>query len=93
MLGAIAGHIIGSLYFLSGDSSSGNHCLSGFHLVRRCNRNAISLGGDSDTLACIAGGIAEAYYGGIPMEIRIRIMDILPPDLLEIADAFTNKFK
>ncbi len=26
--------------------------------------NAISLGGDSDTLACIAGGIAEAFYGG-----------------------------
>ncbi len=29
-------------------------------------RNAISLGGDSDTLACIAGSIAEAYYGGVP---------------------------
>jgi ADP-ribosylglycohydrolase len=32
-------------------------------------RNAVSLGGDSDTLACIAGGIAEAYYGGVPREI------------------------
>ena len=32
-------------------------------------RNAISLGGDADTLACIAGGIAEAYYGGVPEEI------------------------
>src|SRR5262249_33669356 len=29
-------------------------------------RNAISLGGDADTLACIAGGIAEAFYGGVP---------------------------
>ena len=28
-------------------------------------RNAISLGGDSDTLACITGGIAEAYYKDI----------------------------
>lgn len=32
-------------------------------------RNAISLGGDSDTLACITGGIAEAFYGGVPRNI------------------------
>ncbi|MBR5265866.1 MAG: ADP-ribosylglycohydrolase family protein [Clostridia bacterium] len=32
-------------------------------------RNAVSLGGDADTEACIAGGIAEAYYGEIPKEI------------------------
>lgn len=29
-------------------------------------RNAVSLGGDSDTVACIAGGLAEAFYGGVP---------------------------
>ena len=33
-------------------------------------RNAISLGGDSDTLACITGGIAEAFYGGVPNAIQ-----------------------
>ena len=33
-------------------------------------RNAVSLGGDSDTMACIAGGIAEAFYGGVPEKIR-----------------------
>ena len=33
-------------------------------------RNAVSLGGDADTMACIAGGIAEAYYGKIPENIR-----------------------
>lgn len=32
-------------------------------------RNAVSLGGDSDTLACIAGSIAEAYYEGVPEQI------------------------
>ena len=32
-------------------------------------RKAISTGGDSDTIACIAGGIAEAYYKTIPEEI------------------------
>ena len=29
-----------------------------------CIRNCISIGGDSDTIACIAGGVAEAFYGG-----------------------------
>ena len=33
-------------------------------------RNAISIGGDSDTLACITGGIAEAFYGGVPHTIH-----------------------
>src|SRR5262249_34361021 len=32
-------------------------------------RNAISLGGDADTMACIAGAIAEPYYGGVPATI------------------------
>jgi len=34
-----------------------------------CLANAVSLGGDSDTLACITGGIAEAFYG-MPPELR-----------------------
>ncbi len=33
-------------------------------------RNAIYLGGDSDTLACITGGIAESYNGDIPESMR-----------------------
>lgn len=33
-------------------------------------RKAVSIGGDADTMACIAGGIAEAYYGEIPEHIR-----------------------
>lgn len=32
-------------------------------------RKAVSMGGDSDTLACITGSIAEAFYGGVPCEI------------------------
>ncbi|MBQ2187576.1 MAG: ADP-ribosylglycohydrolase family protein [Bacteroidales bacterium] len=42
-------------------------------------RLAVSLGGDSDTQACIAGGIAEAFYG-MPDEIITQISDYLPPD-------------
>ena len=50
-------------------------------------RNCISIGGDSDTLAAIAGGIAEAYYG-VPEELKARLGDFLPPDLTEICKAF-----
>jgi ADP-ribosylglycohydrolase len=51
-------------------------------------RNAISLGGDSDTLACISGGIAEAYYGQVPAHIRAKVQSILPPPLWKITDKF-----
>ncbi len=35
-------------------------------------RNAISLGGDADTLACITGGIAEAFYDGVPQDLAAK---------------------
>ena len=45
-----------------------------------CLLNAVSLGGDSDTLACITGGIAEAFYG-MPQELRNETLKCLPEDL------------
>ncbi len=56
-------------------------------------RNAVSLGGDSDTLACIAGGIAEAYYGPVPPVILEQVKVILPADLWEITEAFCTRFR
>ena len=47
-------------------------------------RLAVSLGGDSDTLACITGGIAEAFYKEIPEEIAKTMWDKLPDDFREI---------
>jgi len=55
-------------------------------------RNAISLGGDSDTLACITGGIAEAFYGPVPEPIQAAVRKILPSDLLNITSKFYAKF-
>ncbi len=55
-------------------------------------RNAISLGGDSDTLACITGGIAEAFYGDVPGAIRSKAEALLTPDLLQITEAFRRKY-
>ena len=50
-------------------------------------RNAISIGGDSDTIGAICGGIAEAYYG-LPDEIKEKVRDYLDDDLLDIIDEF-----
>ncbi len=46
-------------------------------------RNAVSLGGDCDTLACIAGSVAEAFYG-IPRELLEAARDRLTEDILEV---------
>ena len=43
-------------------------------------RLAVSLGGDSDTLACITGGIAEAFYKKIPNGMALKIWELLPED-------------
>ena len=56
-------------------------------------RCAVSLGGDSDTLTCITGGIAEAFYGDIPQEIADQSMHILVPDLSEVVVKFYNKYR
>lgn len=55
-------------------------------------RNAISLGGDADTMACIAGGIAQAYYKEIPDEIIKEVRNILDAELLSVLDKFIERF-
>jgi ADP-ribosylglycohydrolase len=55
-------------------------------------RNAISLGGDADTMAAIAGGIAEAFHGGVPEHIRVRGLALLDPRLRAVVDEFTTRF-
>jgi ADP-ribosylglycohydrolase len=54
-------------------------------------RTAISLGGDSDTLACITGGIAQAFYGGVPAWIEEKVYEILDEPLGKITRAFMEK--
>ena len=45
---------------------------------------AISEGGDTDTVACMAGGIAAAYYGEVPEKIKIEAIKRLPEDFISI---------
>lgn len=47
-------------------------------------RLAVSLGGDSDTIAAIAGSIAEAFYQGIPEDIIFQALQFLPEEMLDI---------
>ena len=54
-------------------------------------RNAVSLGGDSDTLGCITGGIAEAFYKEIPFSILREVKMRLTEDLWLLTDHFYRK--
>lgn len=56
-------------------------------------RKAVSLGGDSDTIACITGGIAEAFYGGIPQEIADQGRSYLPEEFIKIIEEFRELYK
>jgi len=55
-------------------------------------RLAISLGGDSDTLACITGGIAQACYGGVPEPIAEQTLRFLDEPLRRVTLEFQAKF-
>jgi len=55
-------------------------------------RKAVSMGGDSDTLACITGGIAEAFYMGVPGRIAWRVLDLLPEKYVDLIGAFFRKY-
>lgn len=55
-----------------------------------CIRKAVSLGGDSDTIAAIAGGLAEACFG-IPDELKQRLLTYLPDEFLSLIQAFYSR--
>jgi len=56
-------------------------------------RLAVSAGGDSDTIACIAGAIAHAFYGPIPRHLLDPVLKIyMSPDLAEISLSFCKRF-
>jgi len=56
-------------------------------------RNAVSIGGDSDTLAAITGGIAEAFYGGVPWQILFITRGYLDARLDVVMQSFYETLK
>ena len=55
-------------------------------------RTAVSLGGDCDTLTCIAGSMAEAYYG-VPEELKEECRKRISPEMLEVLERFDGRRK
>jgi ADP-ribosylglycohydrolase len=55
-------------------------------------RLAVSLGGDCDTLTCITGSVAEAFYGGVPAEIEREALERLDPPLRDVVRLFRGRF-
>jgi len=55
-------------------------------------RNAVSLGGDADTLACITGSIAHAFYQNIPEEIIKQVVLRLPDEFVDVITCFDERF-
>lgn len=55
-------------------------------------RLAVSMGGDADTMGAITGGIAEAFYGGVPEHIKAEVVQRLPNEFIEVMHKFYQKF-
>ncbi len=56
-------------------------------------RLAVSLGGDADTIACMTGGIAEAYYGGVPEDISSQVLRMLDDRQRSVVNAFIARYR
>ena len=50
------------------------------------------MGGDSDTLTCITGGIAQAFYGGVPEAIQEQVYAILDEPLGLVTRTFVERY-
>ncbi|HVG45804.1 MAG TPA: ADP-ribosylglycohydrolase family protein [Longimicrobium sp.] len=55
-------------------------------------RLAVSLGGDADTQAAIAGGIAHAFYRHVPASIAVAVRGRLPAEFIDVIDQFDDRF-
>ena len=62
------------------------------HSYEDAIRKVISIGGDSDTLAAITGGIAQAFYGGVPGDIAHKALQLLDDRLRGITVEFMDRF-
>lgn len=96
MIGAMTGNIVGSIYEFNNHRSKEfalfqNTCFFTDDTVMTVAVMQALLygarGGDSDTLAAITGGIAEAFYG-VPPQIKEKTLSYLPEDLRTITEAF-----
>ena len=69
--------------YVTGSSPVALQCFFESENFEDAIRNAISIGGDSDTIGAITGAVAEAYYG-IPDDIKEKAKIYIPKDLLQM---------
>jgi ADP-ribosylglycohydrolase len=55
-------------------------------------RKAVSIGGDSDTIACMAGSMAHAFYGALPADVTVRATRVLDGRILTVAEQFMKRY-
>lgn len=55
-------------------------------------RLTVSLNGDADTMGAITGGIAEAFYGGVPTSIQEEVLKRLPQEFIYVMEKFYDRF-
>lgn len=67
-------------------------CFLGTENYEAAVRHAVGIGGDTDTLACMAGSIAEAFYGSVPQEIKNKVFELLDEKLGSVVRTFYEKF-
>ena len=67
-------------------------CALGATSVEHAIRRAAALGGDGDTLACIAGSIAEAMFGGVPRDLAERVLMRVDKPLRDVTMAFMERY-
>ena len=60
--------------------------------VESAIRLAISLGGDADTLACMAGAVAQAFYKVVPAAIVAEVERRLTPELWALTQEFCERY-
>lgn len=74
---------------MSGYSTGIYHCFLESTDYESAIRLTISLRGDADTMEAITGGIAEAYYGGVPTAIREEVLKRLPDEFVTVMREFS----
>jgi ADP-ribosylglycohydrolase len=80
------------LYSCSGSVPQAIRCFLDSDSFEDTLRIAVSIGGDTDTIACMAGSIAEAFYG-IPKEIEEKVLEHLDEHMLGIVNQFKERIK
>ena len=90
MIGAIIGDIVGSRFEFDNTNDFNFELFTEECAYTDDTICTIAVGGDSDTIGAIVGGIAEAIWG-VPEQMQSEAMNYLPDDMAAIIEQFQNR--